>query len=89
LYLKKAADQGHARARYCYGLHLQNGVGIEPNMEEAEKYLRMSVGRATPVAHPNLPSVENQARVSVDGHGAGFLFRRDFLRYWPPISLDD
>jgi hypothetical protein len=58
-------------------------------MEEAEKYLGMAVGQVMPVAQPNLPSVENQARVSVDGRGAESPFKKIFVVRWPPIGLDN
>lgn len=49
-YSKLAADKGNPQGMFCYGLFLQNGLGIERNIPEATHYYKMAADLGHPVA---------------------------------------
>lgn len=45
MYLKMAADKGHANAQYNYGLFVSAGQGVDRNPDEALKYFKMAAAQ--------------------------------------------
>lgn len=50
LWAKKAAELGNASGSHRYGLALRDGVGVERDPSEAEKYLALAVEQGHPTA---------------------------------------